>query len=171
RREPVAPFDVELLGYDPPMPRSAMEARGIQPRSLPSIFATADVIFVLAAPTPENVGIVDAELLAALRSDQCVIVLSRASLIDVEELVRRSTERGFRFGIDVFPVEPIPADDPIRSAPNAVLSPHLAGALPPALQTIGRMVADDIEALAAGLTPTAMQYLDPTNNAGLRQTP
>ncbi len=166
----LAPFDVELLGYDPPIPTSNLEERNIRPRPLDEIFATADVIFILAAPTPDNAGIIDADLLATLRPDQCLVVLSRASLVDMDELVQQSSERGFRFATDVFPIEPAPADDPIRSAPNAVLSPHLAGALPVALQTIGRMVVDDIEAIAGGKTPTSMQYLNPTNTAGLRQS-
>ncbi|MEM7276347.1 MAG: NAD(P)-dependent oxidoreductase [Actinomycetota bacterium] len=167
----LAPFAVELLGYDPPMPVSVLEGRGIRPASLDEIFASADVVFVLAAPTPENTGLVDDRLLAGLGPHQSVIVLSRASLVDFDALVARSAERGFRFGTDVFPTEPAPKDDPIRSADHGVLSPHLAGALPAALRGIGRLVVDDLEAIAAGLAPQGMQYLSAANAAGLRQTP
>ena len=45
--------------------------------------------------------------------------------------------------------------------PHAVLTPHRAGAIGEAIQTIGRYVADDVEALLAGLAPWRMQVAQP----------
>ena len=69
--------------------------------------------------------------------------------------------RRFKAAIDVFPVEPLPADHPIRQAPGAVLSAHRAGSVKQGLWAIGRMVVDDLEAIIQGLPPQRMQLAQP----------
>ena len=63
--------------------------------------------------------------------------------------------------IDGYPEEPLPMDHRIRSAPNAVFSTHRAGAIPEAFYNIGRMVVNDVEAIAKGLPLREMQLADP----------
>jgi phosphoglycerate dehydrogenase-like enzyme len=67
----------------------------------------------------------------------------------------------FRAGIDVFPEEPLAADHPIRSAPGTVLSAHRAGSVRDGLWEIGRMVTDDLEAIARDLPPQRLQQAQP----------
>jgi phosphoglycerate dehydrogenase-like enzyme len=52
-------------------------------------------------------------------------------------------------------------DHPIRLAPNTVFSTHRAGAIREAFLNIGRMVANDTEAIVKGLPPREMQLADP----------
>jgi phosphoglycerate dehydrogenase-like enzyme len=59
--------------------------------------------------------------------------------------------------IDVWPDEPLPANDRARTLDGLVLSPHRAGGIPQAFLEIGRMVVDDLTLIAAGLPPTRMQ--------------
>lgn len=165
----LTPFDVEILGYDPPMPLDALIDRGITPTSPESMFDDADVVFVLAAPTPDNEGLVSAELLARLRPSQTLVVASRAHLVDFDALTRLVSARRFKAGVDVFPAEPLPVDHPIRAAEWGVCVPHLAGALPAALTLIGDMVVEDLARILAGEQPTRLQYLDRGNAAGLLQ--
>jgi phosphoglycerate dehydrogenase-like enzyme len=61
----------------------------------------------------------------------------------------------------VFPEEPIDPDHPIRRAQHAVLSSHRAGAMGEALHSVGRLVADDLEALCSGRVPQMMQAAQP----------
>jgi len=61
----------------------------------------------------------------------------------------------------VFPAEPLPLDHPIRKAPGAVLSAHRAGSVTEGLWEIGRMVVDDLEAIARGLPPQRLQVVQP----------
>lgn len=163
------PFRVDVLGYDPPMADEQLRARNITPTSLTKIFDRADVLFVLASPTPENRGLVSRELMERLTPTQVLVVISRAHLVDFDALTELVTEGAFKAGVDVFPTEPLPADHPIRSAAGATLVPHIAGALPSALTLIGQLIVDDLERLFAGGTPTRMQYLDPDNYRGLLQ--
>jgi phosphoglycerate dehydrogenase-like enzyme len=90
-----------------------------------------------------------------------LVLLSRAHVVDFDALTDRLSAGRFRAAIDVFPEEPIPDDHPIRRAPHAVLSSHRAGAIGEALHDVGRLVADDLEALCSGRVPQAMQLAQP----------
>ncbi len=163
----LVPFRTRLVGYDPPMGDDALRQRSIEPVTLERLFDIADVIFVLAAPTSSTKKLISRRLLGRLGPHQALVVLSRASVVDFDAMVERSNEAGIRFATDVYPTEPIPEDAPVRDAPHAVLTPHLAGALPNALRRIGRYVVDDLVALLAGDEPSRLQYLTPETREGL----
>ena len=157
------PFDVTVLGYDPPLPAALLRQRDIVPASLETIFDEAQVIFVLAAPNPGNRGLIDAGLMERLGPGRSLVLLSRGSLVDFDAVTAIAARPGFRFATDVYPVEPLPGHHPLRDCPEALMTPHLAGALTHALLAIGSAVTDDLQAIFAGDTPTGMQYLDASN--------
>ena len=157
----LAPFDPEILGYDPFVPDEVLADRGIARATLEEIFDTCDVVYVLAAPTETNRHLIDAPLLDRLAQHQTLVLLSRASLVDFDHLTRSLLDGRFRAAIDVFPTEPLPPDDQIRTAESAVLSSHRAGAVPDALLTIGDMVVDDLVAMIDGRPDRRLQYLTP----------
>ena len=72
---------------------------------------------------------------------------------------------------DVFPVEPLPKDDPIRRVPNMLFSPHRAGALTLALREIGTRVLEDLELVARGLAPVACRRAERETVARFRSMP
>ncbi len=153
------PFGVHLVGYDPWLDRRELRNRGIEPAdSLEELFGTCAVIYVLAVPTPDNEQLITRSLLERLGRDDVLVLLSRAHLVDFEAITDLVVDGRFRAGIDVYPTEPLPDGHRIRGADHAVLTAHLAGAVPPALQEIGRMVVDDLEAVLSGREPTRMQY-------------
>lgn len=168
-RAMLQPFDVSALGFDPPFTSDQLSARGFVPSDLTAIAAHADVIFALAAPTPATVGLLDRFFLESLNPRQLVVVLSRAAVVDFDTLTELVVAGRLRAAIDVYPDEPLAANDPLRTADDAVLTPHIAGALPGALHDIGRSVVHDLTAIAAGEHPDALQYLDPRNYNGLVQ--
>ncbi|MCY4258298.1 MAG: hypothetical protein OXE04_08500 [bacterium] len=165
----LAPFGVKLCGYDPPLGAKQLQARGIAPATLEEMFAQADIIFVLAAPSASAAAMISRHLIGQLGPHQGLVVLSRASVVDFEALVELSQVNGFRFATDVYPSEPIGANDPLRDNEQAILVPHLAGAIPEALQQIGTMVVDDLLDIFAGRPVGKLQYLTAKNRAGLVQ--
>ena len=100
--------------------------------------------------------------------DDVIVVGSRAHVVDFDALTELVLAGRFRAGIDVYPEEPLPSRHPIRGAEGAVLTAHLAGALPEALHEIGRMVVGDIAAVVAGREPSMMQYATPQMIESLR---
>ncbi|MCY4036217.1 MAG: hypothetical protein OXF64_02025, partial [bacterium] len=163
------PFEPTLIGYDPPLRSQELKARGITPTTLEDMFERADMVFILAAPSLSTEGMISRDLIARLGPGRGLVVLSRASIVDFDALVELSARNGFRFATDVYPAEPIDQNHPIRDNEQAILVPHLAGALPEALHRIGSMVVDDLLDLFAGRPAAKLQYLTEQNRAGLLQ--
>jgi phosphoglycerate dehydrogenase-like enzyme len=87
---------------------------------------------VIAAPqTPETTGMFGSRLLAQLRHTSYLINVGRGAILVLDDLVA-SLRSGRLAGaaLDVFEVEPLPADHPLWDFPNVILTPHTAGYSP-----------------------------------------
>ena len=138
-----------------------MKDQGAEPVGLDDSLSSARVIFVLAIPSTDNKAQIGRRELALIRKDAVFALMSRAHFVDFDALTEALMEGRFRAAIDVFPEEPMPSDHPIRRAPNVVLSAHRAGSIVGDSNLIGRMVVDDLEAMAQGLPPWHMQGAEP----------
>ncbi len=157
----LAPFGCPIQVYDPWQTEAALRGQGVAPADLETLLSTSKVIFVLAVPSAANHGLLDRAKLSLVRPDAVFILLSRAYLVDFEALTELVLAGRFRAGIDVYPQEPLAEDHPIRRAQHAVLTSHRAGAQDEALHAIGRLIADDVESICAGLAPHSMQLATP----------
>ncbi len=84
---------------------------------------------VIAAPhTPETVGLFDVKTLSLLRHTSYLINVGRGAIVVLDDLVA-ALRAGRLAGaaLDVFKVEPLPADHPLWDFPNVILTPHTAG--------------------------------------------
>ena len=157
----LAPFHCPIRAFDPWLTDAYLRGQGVQPVDLETLVATSRVIFVLAVPSASNRGLITRDLLARIQPDAVFVLLSRAHLVDFDALTEMVLAGRFRAAIDVYPEEPLALDHPIRAARHAVLSSHRAGAHGEALPEIGRLVADDVEALCSGKAPWSMQLATP----------
>jgi phosphoglycerate dehydrogenase-like enzyme len=155
------PFDCPIQVFDPWLTDTFLRKQNVTPVNLDTLLSTSKVIFVLAVPSASNRALLDREKLSLIRSDAVFILLSRSHVVDFDALTEMLLAGRFQAGIDVFPEEPLPKDHPIRKASHAVLSSHRAGANLEGIQNIGRLVADDIEAICSGRVPYAMQVAQP----------
>ncbi len=153
----LAPFRCPIRVYDPGMTAAYLRTQGVVPADLDTLLESSQVIYVLAAPTPANRGLLDRERLRRIGRDAMLILISRAHLVDFEALTEMLCAGRFRAAIDVFPEEPLPPGHPIRRAPGTVLSAHRAGGDAQGYRDIGRIVVNDLEAVLAGLPPREMQ--------------
>lgn len=90
-----------------------------------------------------------------------MLIISRAHLVDFDALMRAARNKHIRLATDVFPAEPVPFGDPVRSLPNSILSPHRAAAVEGGRQLIGRMIADDVSEMIAGRKARQLQHAHP----------
>lgn len=155
------PFHCTIRAYDPWLPRSTMEDHDVIPASLAEVLAKSRAVFVLAVPTAENKGLLDGDKLSLMQEGSLLVLLSRAHLVDFDALTELVTAGRIQAAIDVFPVEPVPLDHPIRRAPNVILSAHRAAAIQAERRMIGRMVVDDLELMIQGLPPARLQRAEP----------
>ncbi len=151
------PFTQEILVHDPWLNPSVLREMDVIPASLDECFARARVVFLLAANTSENTGQIGARHFASMQPGSVVILASRAALVNFPELLAAARSGQIRAGIDVWPEEPIPADEPGRTTPNTLLQAHRLGSVPEIQTLIGQYVADDLESILAGRPPQRCQ--------------
>nr|WP_245175504.1 glyoxylate/hydroxypyruvate reductase GhrA [Cronobacter sakazakii] len=102
------------------------------PDELPAFLRGTRVLINLLPNTPETVGIINAQLLAALNDNAYVLNLARGVHL-VEEDLLAALERGKIKGamLDVFHQEPLPADSPLWRHPRVRITPHVAAVTRP----------------------------------------
>jgi phosphoglycerate dehydrogenase-like enzyme len=152
----LAPFRPHLRIHDPWLPSGAIASYGAEACGLDDVLAKSRVLFVLAGVTKDNEALLDRAALMRVRKDAAIVLASRAALVDFNAFVELAERGRYRAATDVFPVEPVPADDPVRTA-DILLSAHRAGGIPQAFHTIGEMVVEDLELILKGLPPARLQ--------------
>jgi phosphoglycerate dehydrogenase-like enzyme len=155
------PFAPKLRVYDPWLPARALAELDLEPVGLDELLTASTFVFVLAASTTENTHLLDARRLALIPSGGRLILVSRAAAVDFAALYDRVAGGHLLAAVDVWPDEPVPADDQARGLEGIVLSAHRAGGIPSAFPQIGEMVVDDLRQVAAGLPPVRMQLAVP----------
>lgn len=146
-------FGARVLVFDPYAAPDALPA-GVAAVSLDELLGSSRVVSLHARVTPENRGMIDADRLAAMPPGSVLVNCARGALVDHAALADALRDGHlFAAGLDVFDVEPLPADHPLRSAPNVVLTPHLAGASQQVARNASRMVAAEADRYRRGLPP------------------
>lgn len=120
---------------------------------LPELLPKADVIAAFLPSSPATRGLVDAEFLARCKPSAYFANGGRGDLVVQADLID-ALERGVIAGaaLDVTTPEPLPADDPLWSAPNLLITPHVAGQfhLYTVLDNVARIAAENLRRLQAG---------------------
>ena len=119
---------------------------------LDTLFARSDVISLHCPLFPETEGIISRENIAKMKDGILLVNTSRGGLID-EQAVADALESGKIRGmaVDVVTVEPIRKDNPLLTAPNCLITPHMAWA---PLESRGRLlntVADNVRCFLEGI--------------------
>lgn len=157
----LAPFRCRLRVHDPWLPAAAVREFGALAIALDDVFAESDVVIVASAATCDNRAAIGAAQFARMRRGAKLVLVSRADVVDFTALTQAVGDGRIEAAVDVFPEEPVAADDPIREMQGLLLSSHRAGGLDSALKTIGAMVVDDLDLVFRGLPPVRMQLAQP----------
>jgi phosphoglycerate dehydrogenase-like enzyme len=98
---------------------------------LGDLLSWSDFAVIAAPQTPETTGLFDARTLSRLRHTSFLINVGRGAIVVLEDLVAALREgRLAGAALDVYEVEPLPADHPMWDFPNVILTPHTAGYSP-----------------------------------------
>jgi phosphoglycerate dehydrogenase-like enzyme len=162
------PFGCRILVHDPWLSDGYLRDEGLEPVSLDAALARPQFLFLLAGVTAQNEGFLGADMLEMIRQDASVILASRAEIVDFAGFLAMAAEGRFRAAVDVYPQEPVAADDPIRQTPNVLFSAHLAGGIHPSYARIRAAMLDDIAQILKGLPPLRMQRAEPSLAALMR---
>lgn len=122
------PFSVSLSAYAPDLTPALASTHGVsRSPSLEALFADHDIIVELAPLNPSTVGIVQEQHLRLIRPGGVFVNVGRGAVVDEAALLRVAQEGKIMVGLDVYTVEPLPADSPFRGLRNVSLTPHIAG--------------------------------------------
>jgi len=94
---------------------------------------------------------VDATFLARLRDGALVVNVGRGPVVDTDAVVAEAGR--LAFALDVTDPEPLPDGHPLWSAPNVLITPHIAGGTTAMLPRMAALVRDQLERLRDGRPP------------------
>jgi phosphoglycerate dehydrogenase-like enzyme len=95
---------------------------------LGELLRVSDFVVIAIPLTRETAGLIGEKELRLLKASACLINIARGRIVNEEALIRVLREKRIAgAGLDVFAVEPLPADSPLWDLPNVVLTPHVAG--------------------------------------------
>jgi D-3-phosphoglycerate dehydrogenase len=145
-------FGMSVVAHDPYLlPERAVEL-GVKLLSLEDLLKTADVVSLHVALTDQTHHLINAERLRLMKPTAVLINTARGELVD--EAALAEAVRGKRIGgaaIDVFAVEPLAADSPLRALDGVLLTPHLAASTAEAQERVAVEICTAVrEALVAG---------------------
>jgi D-3-phosphoglycerate dehydrogenase len=119
---------MQLIGYDvvPPAPELVADT-GLRAVDLDELFSTADVVCLHVPLLPATHQLVDADRLASMKQGAMLINVARGPVVDEAALIA-ALDSGHlgAAALDVFEVEPLPADSPLRGRDNVILGSHNA---------------------------------------------
>src|SRR6266496_1247274 len=139
-------FGMRVVAYDPYL--SATRARSLQVElvdDLDDLLTSADFISLHTPLTAETRHLLDFDRLKKTKRGVRVINCARGGLIDEEALANALQDQHVAgAALDVFEVEPLPVNSPLRSAPNLILTPHLGASTSEAQESVGIEIAQSI---------------------------
>jgi D-3-phosphoglycerate dehydrogenase / 2-oxoglutarate reductase len=127
---------------------------GVESVPLDDLLRRSTVVSLHARLTDETRGMIGERELALMPAGSVLVNCARGGLLDYHALAKSLTD-GHLFGaaLDVYDEEPLPADHPLRDAPNVVMTPHLAGASRAVAANAARMVGVEAARWLAGEPP------------------
>ena len=137
-------FGGKRIAHDPFVSAETMAAEGVEKVELAGLFARADLLSLHLPLTPETKHFVSSARLATMKRTAIVVNTARGPLVDTVALaaaLHAGTIAGA--GIDVFETEPFPADHPLRAAPNALLTSHVAWYSESSIPRLQRLAAEE----------------------------
>jgi D-3-phosphoglycerate dehydrogenase len=138
-------FGGKRIAYDPFVSAEVMQGAGVEKVERAELFSQADLISLHLPLNPDTRHFINGSTLAAMKSTAILVNTARGPLIDTAAL-SQALHAGqiAAAGIDVFEQEPLPADHPLRSAPNALLTSHVAWYSESSIPRLQRMAAEEV---------------------------
>jgi phosphoglycerate dehydrogenase-like enzyme len=121
-----AAFGMDVVAWSQNLTQETTDRHGVRLVDRDTLFGTADVLTIHLRLSERTRGLVGAAELAAMKPTAFLVNTSRGPIV-VEDALLAALRSGqiAGAGLDVFGEEPLPADHPVRTAPNLVATPHI----------------------------------------------
>jgi len=143
----LAPFGVELLR----IARSARPASGVHAiAELHRLLPQADVVVLIVPLTAETNGLIGARELALMKRGALLVNAARGPVVQTDALLDALEQHRLRAALDVTDPEPLASGHPLWSAPNCMITPHVAGSTPEFIHRAFRFGARQVRRFLTG---------------------
>lgn len=142
-----AAFGMEVVTWSPRMTPERAAAGNAKAVSLEELLSTSKVVSMHLVAGPGTKGLISADQLALMRPDSILVNTSRSALINMSDLQNAlAAGKPGQAAVDVFDIEPLPANDPLRNTPNLLVTPHLGFIAEPIFATFSKEITDTLGA-------------------------
>jgi phosphoglycerate dehydrogenase-like enzyme len=144
-------FGMDVLAWSPHLTADRATAAGAHAMPLDELLSRSDVVTLHLVLGETTRGVIGAAEITLMKRSAFLVNTARSGLLDTHAAAR-AVDRGelAGLGLDVFDVEPIPVDDPIRTTSGVLLTPHLGYVTDDVYRLFFRQVVEDILAFWAG---------------------
>lgn len=144
-------FNTSITIYDPYLPDEVAEKFNVKKVStVLELVEQSEIVVLCAANNKGSEKVFGAKEIEALKQDALLVNVGRSSLVDMPALVQRLKEGDITAMLDVFDMEPLEEDSPLRSLKNVYLTPHRAGGVIDSVILSLEGLAYDLEAFFNG---------------------
>jgi phosphoglycerate dehydrogenase-like enzyme len=144
-------FGMRVLGWSANLDPGYARELGVEPVALDDLLTRSDVVSIHLTLSDRTRGLLGAGELDLIGPAGFLVNTSRGPIVDEAALVEAlRAGRIAGAGLDVFDVEPLPADHPLRTVPRAVLTPHLGYVALDAYRVFYADAVEDVTAWLAG---------------------
>ena len=136
---------MKVLAYDPLLNDEQIKAGGAEPVDLDGLLAGSDFVSLHLPKTPETVNLIDAAAIEKMKPGSHLINCARGGLVDEAALAEALTSgRLAGAALDVFAVEPPPADHPLLALENCLVTPHLGASTEESQVNVAASIAEQM---------------------------
>src|SRR6476660_6593588 len=138
-------FGMRVLAFDPYLALSRAKAMQVELVELDELYARSDFITVHMPMTDETKGMINTQAFAKMKKGVRVLNCARGGIINEQDLFE-AIKSGKVAGaaLDVYEVEPLPKDFPLRDLPQVIMTAHLGASTEEAQENVGIEVAEAI---------------------------
>jgi D-3-phosphoglycerate dehydrogenase len=147
-------FGFHIVAADPYLNGLAFTKHGVEQIDLDNLLASADIISLHCPLVPETSHLISSKTIQMMKPGVLIINTSRGGIIKESDLIEALTNgRVLGAGLDVFEQEPLPADSPLRSLANVLLTSHAASGSLQAAKSLQIKAAEAAREILQGNRP------------------
>ena len=152
-------FGMEVIAWSQNLTEETAAAVGARRVEKSALFEQSDVVSIHLVLSERTRGLVGEAELAQMKPDAFLVNTSRGPIVDERALIAALQARRIAgAGLDVFDIEPLPSDHPLRLLSNVTLSPHLGYVT---REMLAAFYADTVDAVLAWLDGTPIRIANP----------
>jgi D-3-phosphoglycerate dehydrogenase len=144
-------LDMKVLAWSQNLTPEKCAELGVEYASKEDLLQQSDFVTIHMVLSPRSKGLVGAAEFGLMKKSAYIINTSRGPLIDEAALIDALTNKTIAgAALDVYDTEPLPKGHPLRSLPNALLTPHLGYVTQENYRVFYTQIVEDIRAWLDG---------------------